>query len=1472
MKVKLLIPLFALLFPLFIFSQELPMQNGSWTECNFLFTDSGGSNANYNSNENLTLTLCPQSDGDYVYIEFFEFSTQLNSDVLSVYDGDSINSPLIGEFSGNNIPQLIQADNATGCLTLNFVSDASVTSDGWSAEVICVSPFVINQPSDYAVCDETGSGIGLFDFTSKDAEILGNLDPSNYVVSYYESQFDADAQTNPLVSPYANVTNPQTIFVNVFELSTGNIEQTAFTIFVNPTPILNILDIYEICDGSSIIVDSGLTEPNNQYAWYYNGFIISDEVGPALLVSQAGVYSFQVFTFEGCTSFTDFEVIISSFDGIASPATLEVCDDNDDGFASFDLLNSVNDILGGNNGSNILVSFHETQADADNAINALDPIYTNTLAFTQTLYARVFSGGGDCFDTTTLELIVNIDCVSATSVEVIVCGDDPNIPIDYDLTSQESNMVNGQNPSDFTFEYYLSQTDAEAQNNPIANPEVYVVSGNGSTVHVRIEDNQSGESTIVQIFVNFSLGPQIVFNDFYAICSGQEIVLTPLVSSSNGVDNFTYLWSTGDTDPEIVVFEPGVYSVTITDNFTDCSSFAEVLVDQGNLPITSQPQNIVNCGGANSFDLTSVYPELLNNEDPTNFNISFHLSSNDAFNLTNSISTPEVYTSTSNNQTIYVVVQNISDPCVSIESFQIITENCPIEVDCGADPVNNTYCYELNDATQYTYTSTDGSPLQVLFNAGQVEVDWDELYILDSDGTTNLNPEATTYGNDGDLTGLSFISTGDTITIYVDSDNVFACADQNYIPIDYDVSCVDPNALPNCTSILITPENGSTSVNENIDLSWTASSGVTNGYKLSLGVTSGGTEVLDQVDVGDVLTYDVGTLDYEVTYYVTIVAYNDNGDAEGCTEQSFTTRANPNQIVECDGGALNTTYCYGNNDNSEFSFESSDGLPLTLIFNSGGTEVNFDEITIVDSDGSIMNPNEPYGNAGNFSGLTYTSSGSSIAVLFDSDGSVSCQSGSGCCTEEFNFDVFCASTVGFIQVNAFVDTNTNTIFDTNELNFSNGYFTYEMNNDGNINTVNSSTGNFQIISANSTDTYDITFNLYEESAGCYDVTIPMFNGISVATGDTVTVDFPVIEEQSCEDLAVYLINYWTPPRPGFTHENHMILENLGFTTISSGTVEFVTDPQLIFNGVTSVNPNYTITNTGTGFTVDFVNLQPGDFEDIEISLTCPATVELDEIVTNSATYITDSNDLVASNNYSTLSELVVGSWDPNDKMEAHGPRILYDNFVVSDEYLYYTVRFQNLGTFAATFVRIEDQLNNQLDETTFQMLRSSHDYVVTRTENNLEWYFDNINLPAEQDDAEGSQGFVYFRIKPKPGYAIGDIIPNTAAIYFDFNAPVITNRFDSEFVEESLSVLDVDFISFDMYPNPAKDKITIEMSASNFGIADINIYDLQGKLILEETISEANSVDIDISDLQSGMYFVKLNTNKKTLVKKLIIE
>ncbi|MEM5565842.1 choice-of-anchor L domain-containing protein [Psychroserpens sp. AS72] len=111
------------------------------------------------------------------------------------------------------------------------------------------------------------------------------------------------------------------------------------------------------------------------------------------------------------------------------------------------------------------------------------------------------------------------------------------------------------------------------------------------------------------------------------------------------------------------------------------------------------------------------------------------------------------------------------------------------DVDCGAGPLPGFFCYGNNDSIILTYTSTDGSQLNLSFIAGEVEgAPFDFLVVYDTDGSELYNDE----GNDGDISGLTFQSTGDTISFQVTSDgsvsceaNSFCCSDG----IDFTVAC-----------------------------------------------------------------------------------------------------------------------------------------------------------------------------------------------------------------------------------------------------------------------------------------------------------------------------------------------------------------------------------------------------------------------------------------------------------------------------------------------------------------------------------------------------------------------------------------------------------------------------------------------------------------------------------------------------------
>ena len=97
-----------------------------------------------------------------------------------------------------------------------------------------------------------------------------------------------------------------------------------------------------------------------------------------------------------------------------------------------------------------------------------------------------------------------------------------------------------------------------------------------------------------------------------------------------------------------------------------------------------------------------------------------------------------------------------------------------------------------------------------------------------------------------------------------------------------------PATAPACATVTATPNP--TCGNFSNSISWTAASGA-NGYRITIGTTSGGTTIANNVDLGNVLSYAfTGTIG--TTYYYTVVPYNVVGSATGCTEQSFTTNTN----------------------------------------------------------------------------------------------------------------------------------------------------------------------------------------------------------------------------------------------------------------------------------------------------------------------------------------------------------------------------------------------------------------------------------------------------------------------------------------------------------------------------------------------------------------------------------------------------
>lgn len=448
---------------------------------------------------------------------------------------------------------------------------------------------------------------------------------------------------------------------------------------------------------------------------------------------------------------------------------------------------------------------------------------------------------------------------------------------------------------------------------------------------------------------------------------------------------------------------------------------------------------------------------------------------------------------------------------------------------------------------------------------------------------------------------------------------------------------------------------------------------------------------------------------------------------------------------------------------------------------------------------------------------------------------------------------------------AFLDENNNGVKDSGEVNFNQGTFVYQVNDSGNNLYGTTNQGSYYIFDSNPNNSYDISFAVNQDLSAYYASSVS-HNNITLPTGSgTNTLYFPIVVTQPYLDATIHLIPMGQP-RPGFSNSINLMYQNNGLQTIPSGTIAFTKASNVSIASISQAGT----TLTSTGFTYDFTNLAPFETRYITVSLLVPTipTVSLGDLVTNSAS-IQINGDINLTNNSSSLTQTIVGSYDPNDKMESHGGKIVYNSFT-SNDYLYYTIRFENTGTASAEFVRIEDLLNNQLDENTFVMLNASHNVNTRREGNKLTWHFYTINLPPTITNPIASQGFVYFKIKPKPGYAIGDIIPNTAEIYFDYNPAIITNTFTTEFVQ-ALENPSFNANTISLYPNPTNEFVSI--SNVNDKITSVVIYDISGKIIYTLNKNILSTIDINVSNFAKGIYLVEI-TSESTIkiIKKLIVQ
>jgi Secretion system C-terminal sorting domain len=352
-----------------------------------------------------------------------------------------------------------------------------------------------------------------------------------------------------------------------------------------------------------------------------------------------------------------------------------------------------------------------------------------------------------------------------------------------------------------------------------------------------------------------------------------------------------------------------------------------------------------------------------------------------------------------------------------------------------------------------------------------------------------------------------------------------------------------------------------------------------------------------------------------------------------------------------------------------------------------------------------------------------------------------------------------------------------------------------------------------------------------------------------------TEDFCVTPNGIHNDLEVNLIPV-NPARPGFDATYKVIYKNKG-THSQTGNLSLTFDDAVLDFVSADIIPTSQMSNV---LTWTFSNLQTFETREILFTMNLNSPMETPSVNNGDQLDFTAIinpvvGDEIPFDNTSDLKQIVVGSFDPNDKTCLEGTTITPDKV---GEYVHYLIRFENTGTANAQNIVVKDIIDaSKFDISTLIPIDGSHEFITRITNTNqVEFIFENIQLPF--DDAN-NDGYVAFKIKTKPTLVEGNTFSNTASIYFDYNFPIITNTATTTI--QALSNPDFEFSNYlQLAPNPVNDNLNIFIKEA-IEVSSISIYNTLGQLILVVPNAQ-QTTSIDVSQLTKGTYFIKVISDK----------
>ncbi|MDO6759058.1 choice-of-anchor L domain-containing protein [Tamlana sp. 2_MG-2023] len=593
----------------------------------------------------------------------------------------------------------IASQGASGCSTVNEIEIEVVTAPSTT------------QPTDIVICDNDQDGYTVINLNSKISQIISST--SGVDIDFFTSLNDANNKTNeiPEIERNAYNTNTQTIYVRVEDIlsSTGCFAIESFEAIVNTLPIFPAISNYQICESSgSKVTDFYLHEKDSE--------ILNGQSGKDVIYFKDSAMSQRIdkhTAFQNTSSPQTIYVRVenisdpscygtSSFDLLVSPNPIYdpivnylVCADAaEDGHHEINLDEKAQEIKQGSN-EPLNISFHKTVADADNNINPLPALYTNTSPFNETIFVRIESEDSLCHLVEPLHITIFARPDLSEALPLETCDEDYDGISNFDLTTADFEIFTRIPSHLISINYFsnfddINPNDGYDNSNEISNPTNYA--SNTNTVYIKVTNTFIGCFSVIPLELVVHLPPVINRIGNYPICDNDTdtfelssinhlLVKVPsevnisFHSSQSDADNnsspinnsFNYSANTH------TIYVRAAYKVTgcqVTSSFN--------LIINPN-PIANTPPNLMSCDddfdGHLIFDLSANTLPVIGAQDPTQVTVSYYTTLTDAETKTNSLTTNHL---AYDGQSIFARIENNTTGCYSTTQFTTIIYPLPV--------------------------------------------------------------------------------------------------------------------------------------------------------------------------------------------------------------------------------------------------------------------------------------------------------------------------------------------------------------------------------------------------------------------------------------------------------------------------------------------------------------------------------------------------------------------------------------------------------------------------------------------------------------------------------------------------------------------------------------------------------------------------------------------------------------------------